>query len=107
MRGWSMRTLWPPARQSRALDNRVGIPTGLGAIVFGILLVVGGRALIGVAGCIARLRSISARIVDRRSRTHRVDGAYIEQGRFFAAGIIGEGLHALRRAYPNLSWLYR
>jgi hypothetical protein len=102
-----MRMLRSPTRdEPRTLDDGVGISTRLGAIVFGILLVVSGRALIGVRRCIAPVGSISARIVDHGGRWHGIDRAYVEQGRFFAAGIIGVGLHALRDAFPNLSWLY-
>lgn len=72
-----MRMLWPSVRYD-TLNDGVGIGSNLGAIVFRILL-VRGRALIGVALRVARLGSISAHVVDRRCRTHRVDRTHVQQ----------------------------
>ncbi len=79
--------------------ERVRVSAGIRSVLVGIVLGVGRRALIGVARGVARLGPISACVMNRGHAVNRTD---VEQRRFLAAGIVGKGLHTLRRAFPNL-----
>jgi len=76
----------PAGYEAHSLDERVGVSARICRVLVGIVLVCG-RALIGIARCVARIGRISTRVM-RCGRRHAVDGTDVKQRRFLAAGIV-------------------